>query len=103
MTWKIVFRPEVEDDVAEAADWYENREPGLGTRFVSDVIAVWNSLAANPHLNSRRHRSKDIRWRYPDHFPYRVVYEVMEREHEVVILAVSHAARHDDSWQSRIQ
>ena len=29
MSWKVEFRPEVEDDVAEAAAWYEAREAAL--------------------------------------------------------------------------
>jgi hypothetical protein len=30
MSWRVEFAPEVELDVAEAADWYERRQPGLG-------------------------------------------------------------------------
>ena len=30
MKWRVEFRPEVEQDVAEAAAWYEARQPGLG-------------------------------------------------------------------------
>ncbi len=40
MNWRIVIRPEVEQDVAEAADWYEARQPGLGAEFVEEVIRV---------------------------------------------------------------
>jgi len=34
--------------------------------------------------------------------PYRVVYEVVEEKHLVVIAAVIHAARHDREWRSRV-
>ena len=78
MNWRVVIRPEVEQDVAEAAAWYESRQPGLGVEFVEEVIRVWDALAENPLLNSRRHPRKNIRWRYPDRFPYRVIYEVDE-------------------------
>ena len=43
-----------------------------------------------------------IRWRYPDRFPYRVIYEVDEEQKIVVIAAVLHAARHDRHWKRRI-
>jgi toxin ParE1/3/4 len=102
MTWKIVFRPEVEQDVSEAAAWYESREPGLGRRFTSEIIDVWDSLPENPYQNSRRHTSKNIRWRYPEHFPYRVIYEILENDREVIILAVVHAARDEMYWSRRI-
>lgn len=102
MSWRVEFRPEVEDDLAEAAGWYESRQPGLGTEFVEEIIRVWEALAVNPLLNCRRHPTKNIRWRYPDRFPYRVIYEVLEVERTVVVAAVLHAARHERHWQRRL-
>ena len=101
MNWAVEFRPEVEHDITEAAAWYEARQPGLGAEFAEEVIRVWRALEMNPLLNSRRHPRKNIRWRYPERFPYRVIYEVLEAEHVVVVAAVLHAARHDRGWQQR--
>ena len=102
MTWQLVFRPEVELDLVEAAEWYELRESGLGVRFLEEVRAVWTSLRSNPFLNSKRHPAKDVRWRYPDAFPYRIVYQILETEKTVLILAVTHAARSHTQWRRRI-
>ena len=84
MKWRVVIRPEVETDITEAVQWYEERESGLGAKFLNEVFAVWDALTINPLLNARRHPHKNIRWRYPEHFPYRIVYEVIEAEHTVV-------------------
>jgi len=102
MNWRVEFRPEVEQDMAEAAAWYESRQAGLGAEFIEEVIRVWDALAENPFLNSRRHTSKNIRWRYPNRFPYRVIYEVLEPGQTVVDAAVLHAARDDRHWRRRI-
>jgi toxin ParE1/3/4 len=102
MSWRVVIRPEVEQDVAEAAAWYETRQPGLGGEFVEEVIRVWDALAENPLLSTRKHPRKDIRWRYPDRFPFRVIYHVDEISRTVIIAAVLHAARHDRHWQRRL-
>jgi toxin ParE1/3/4 len=102
MKWRVEFRPEVEQDMAEAAAWYEARQPGLGAEFIEEVIQTWDSLAENPMLNCRRHPSRNIRWRYPDRFPYRVIYEVVEQERTVIVAAVLHAARHDREWSRRL-
>jgi toxin ParE1/3/4 len=101
MNRRVVLRPEVEEDVAEAAEWYESRQPGLGMEFIEEIILAWNVLAENPLLNARQHSSKNIRWRYPDRFPYRIIYEVLEAEHTIIVAAVLHAARHDRHWKWR--
>ena len=93
MNWRVVIRPEVESDVAEVARWYESQQAGLGAEFVEEIIQAWAALAENPLLNARRHPRKNIRWCYPERFPYRVIYEVLEAEHSVVVAAVLHAAR----------
>ena len=102
MRWRVEFAPEVERDVTEAAEWYELRQPGLGARFVKEIIRVWDALANNPLLYCRRHATKNIRWRYPECFPYRVIYEVDEASQTVRVAAVLHAARHDRHWKKRI-
>jgi plasmid stabilization system protein ParE len=101
MSWKIEFRREVEDDILEAANWYESRRAGLGHEFVNEVVRVWDSLVENPFANSRRHPRKNIRWRYPKRFPYRVIYEVDEVARLVIVAAVLHAARDEWRWKQR--
>lgn len=102
MSWRVVVRPEAEEDVVEAANSYDSRSEGLGAEFTDEVVRVFDALADNPFLNSRRHPRKNIRWRYPDRFPYRVIYEIIEDENTVVIAAVLHAARHDREWRRRL-
>lgn len=102
MNWRVVVRPEVERDVAEAARWYDSQQEGLGGQFREEVIQVFDALAANPLLYCRHHPRRNIRWRYPERFPYRVIYEVEENTRTVVIAAVLHAARHDRHWQQRM-
>lgn len=102
MSWLIEFRPEIADDVEEAARWYEFREAGLGGEFVEEVIQVWERILQNPLTGSRRHRDVDIRWRYPERFPYRVVYRIDEGAESVLVIAVLHAARQEQGWEDRI-
>lgn len=103
MKWRVVARPEAEDDVREAARWYDTQREGLGDEFIAEVLTVFDALTENPLLLYRRHPTKNIRWRYPHRFPYRVIYEVIEDEHVVVIAGVIHAARHDYVWRRRFE
>ena len=102
MNWQVVARPEAENDVDEIAAWYESRREGLGDQFVEEFLAVLDELAINPLIHCRRGHSRNIRWRYPKSFPYRVIYEVIDREQMVVVAAVLHAARHDREWKRRV-
>ncbi len=102
MTWRVVVRPTAGDDVIEAAAWYDERRVGLGAEFVEEVLRIFDALAVNPLLHARRVPGKDIRWRYPERFPYRVIYEVLEEEQIVVVAAVLHAVRHDQHWRNRL-
>jgi mRNA-degrading endonuclease RelE of RelBE toxin-antitoxin system len=102
MKWQVVARPQARDDILEAAEWYDAQREGLGDEFVEEVLRVLNALESNPLLHCRRHPNKNIRWRYPKRFPYRVIYEVIEEAHVVIVAAVIHAARHDRAWRSRI-
>jgi toxin ParE1/3/4 len=102
MKWTVVARPQVSDDILAAAKWYDSQREGLGTEFTVEVLRVFDALTVNPLLHCRRHETKNIRWRYPDRFPYRVIYEVIESERLVVIAAVLHAARREQLWRERV-
>lgn len=101
MKWTVVARPQARNDILQAADWYDCQSEGLGNGFIEEVLAVFDALEVNPLQHCRRHPIKNIRWRYPKRFPYRVIYEVIEEERLVVIAAVIHAARHDRVWRQR--
>jgi plasmid stabilization system protein ParE len=102
MSWRLAARPQVDADVTEAATWYEDREPGLGVAFMEEIFRVWDELADNPLLNSRRVAERNIRWRWTRRFPYRVVYEVDEERRSILVIAVLHSARHHRHWQRRL-
>jgi toxin ParE1/3/4 len=102
MKWQVVARPQAEDDILEAVAWYDGQRAGLGDEFTEEILAIFDALEANPLLSSRYHRTKNIRWRYPRRFPYRVIYEVLEDDRLVIIAAVVHAARHDRVWRGRV-
>jgi len=48
MKWRVVARPQAEDDVREAAHWYDVQQPGLGGEFIDDILALFDALAEDP-------------------------------------------------------
>jgi mRNA-degrading endonuclease RelE of RelBE toxin-antitoxin system len=103
VNWKVVVLPEFYSDLEEAGDWYEQRLQGLGTRFAGEVLDVWADLAVNPLLSCKKDPRRNIRWRYPAKFPYKIVYSVEEETRTVVVIALIHAARHERVLGKRIQ
>jgi len=101
MKWEVVARPQAQADLRKAADWYNSRSSGLGEEFIQAVFDVFDALTINPLLHTRRHATKNIRWRFTKRFPYRVIYEVLEDERQVVVAAILHVARHQSVWRRR--
>lgn len=100
MSWQLAIRPAAQDDITNAADWYENQRPGLGTAFAREIRTAIASLSENPHRFPVRNPRREARWFYPHRFPYRIVYLVSTDT--VTIVAVVHAARHDREWHRRL-
>lgn len=100
--WKVIFSYQVRDEVADAALWYEARQSGLGWALVDELVQIWRELAVNPNLAARKHPKRNLRWRCPKRFPYRVIYEVDEVNRSVLVVAVVHASRSDVGWRDRL-
>jgi len=48
MTYEIRFREEAENDLAEAAAWYQRQQAGLGHEFLDEVFSLLQSIQERP-------------------------------------------------------
>ena len=83
----LLVRPEAEQDLAAARDWYEQRRPGLGFEFLDEVALAFRELEQapeQPRLYYRNFRRVLLR-----RFPYRVFYQVIGPR--LVVFRVLHA------------
>jgi len=64
---EVRLRPEAEQDLEEAAAWYEQQRKGLGQEFLDEAAATFSAIADMPltyaviHRGTRRalmHRQK---------------------------------------------
>jgi plasmid stabilization system protein ParE len=53
MTLPIVLTFEAEDDLDQAAQWYEQRSSGLGTDLLTQVRETFARIMDNPELYRR--------------------------------------------------
>jgi hypothetical protein len=68
MSTKLIIAPEVEQDLAEAYAWHEQRRVGLGEEFLGCVDACIQSICRLPELHATVH--EDYRRAWVRRFPY---------------------------------
>lgn len=96
--YRLVIRPEAEAELAEAVQWYEAKERGLGSEFLRAFRAATAVLRRNPNLYQVV--EGEARRILVGRFPYGIIYEIHGAE--VVILACFHSSREPESWTRRI-
>lgn len=96
----LILHPELADDVTQGTRWYRDIDSELADCFSSEVYRVIDLARATPEQYSKIYR--DYRSILCRRFPYKVVFEIIESDQAVHVLAVSHTSRHPDSWKGRI-
>jgi hypothetical protein len=83
-------------DIKEAANFYENKQKGLGVRFKQQVKKQINSLKINP--NGFTVRYDDVRCMLIKKFPFLVHFKVDNRQNIVSVFAIYHTSRNPEIW-----
>ena len=99
MKYRVIVRPDAEDDLKEAYSWYEDKRTGLGYDFLLQVDAGLNLIARNPNIHPIEY--KETRKHLVKRFPYKIIYLVEGKK--IVILAVIHGKRSPDLIKKRIE
>ena len=102
MTKALRTHRSAEDELAEAALWYEANQPGLGVTFLDLVDTAIDRLRAGLLPSSPVpgvKKAKNARRVLLRRFPYSIVF--YERQDEIVIVAFAHSSRRPGYWRSR--
>lgn len=97
MTREVRLRPEAEQDVADAAGWYEKQREGLGHEFLDEILTMLLSIADNPLMYPNVHRN--TRRAIIHRFPFCVYYQLEDAT--IVVVAVMHGSRSPRRWKNR--
>lgn len=98
MKYALEINANVEIDINEAREYYEQRDTGLGRRFAEEVYTTMQSLEDNPLMFQKRYG--EYRMVTTKRFSYKVIYRVYKTY--VSIVAVQHPGRHPMFWKQRI-
>ncbi|NHC35244.1 type II toxin-antitoxin system RelE/ParE family toxin [Scytonema millei] len=93
-----VFHPLAEQEVIDAAAYYEEQSKGLGLSYLSEVEHAINFLIR--YLEAGSVVRGSIRRLILPKFPYSLLYRILA-ENRIRILAVAHHKRKPQYWNSR--
>ena len=93
------FLPEAEEEMNEAARFYEGRSEGLGEDFLEEVQHTVESILAFPQ--SGPVISENLRRRILQRFPFGLLYAI--EDERIVIVAVAHLKRRPGYWKGRVE
>jgi len=94
---RIVFLELAEEEMLEAATYYENQAPGLGEDFLAQVQRAVDQIAENPWSGGIMRG--DIRRALVPRFPFGILYHIDPTE--IVVIAVMHLRRRPGYWRDR--
>ena len=97
MKLRTFVRPEAQTDIREAARWYEDREAGLGLRFLREIRTTLQHINDNPVMFPII--EEEVRRALLHKFPYSV-YFVNEAD-VVAVIAVLHQHQRPGAWKLR--
>lgn len=91
------FLPEAESELAEAVQFYERAEAGLGAAFALEAERTVDRICAFPESGSKF--SASTRGKITANFPFWVIYRTDAGE--VTIIAIAHQRRKPGYWRKR--
>jgi plasmid stabilization system protein ParE len=97
MARSLRYHPLFDSDVLSAAEWYDGRQPNLGSDFVVRVRRAVDELIEAPVR--RTSIEYGVRYWPVQRFPYVVFYDLTELE--LLILGVMHTSQESKKWLSR--
>lgn len=74
MTLEVRLRAEAEQDLADAATWYETQVSGLGHQFLDEMLTTFSSVSESPLIYPivLRNTRRALTHRFPFGVYYRV-------------------------------
>jgi plasmid stabilization system protein ParE len=97
----IRFLKAAQEELDKAVEWYNQKSPGLGARFLTQVNVSLRRIACHPYLCAKI--KDDIRRCLVNRFPYGLIYGVDEDKEVIVIIAVAHLHRKPGYWHKRVR
>lgn len=94
----VDFLPEADQEMLEAARYYQSLSPGLGDDYIAEVERAVHSIASSPKTWPILEGT--LRRRLIKRFPFGVLYRI--EPDKFLIVAVAHLRKKPGYWKKRI-
>lgn len=91
MSYQSFFVPEAQAELINAWTWYEDKNPGLGDKFLNEVYKRITQIEANPERYPQRKHS--FHETIVKIFPYLIIYRIEKRMKLIIITSIFHTSR----------
>ncbi len=99
MKFKLEYNPDFFNDIAQAVDWYNEKQTGLGDRLFKTIKQQTTKLSSAALQSAIKY--DDIRCLRIEKFPYLVHYRANEQTKTVKVEALFHTSRNPKIWYER--
>ena len=97
MPYTLIIREEALEEMKDAYLYYERAQSGLGERFLSELQKRYDEILEHPQFYGFIDAGKKIRDVNVKHFPYQVVYEIVENA--VIVFSVFNSYQNPSKLQ----
>jgi hypothetical protein len=98
---KVDFLRTAKDELDESFLFYEHELEGLGYRFVNEIYSTVERIKFYPLAWQKIY--KNVRRCLVKTFPYAVIYQIVEEENKILIVALAHLHRKPMYWKDRLK
>ena len=89
--YRTIFSSKAQREIAESWNWYEDRQLGLGDRFLNEIAEHIRKIEQTPirfpiRFKSYREESVPV-------FPFLIIYRINEKKKIIRIVSIFHTSR----------
>lgn len=88
--YSVILSSRAQKEIAEAWNWYEDRQPGLGDRFLKEITDRLRKIEHTP--NRYPTRFKSYKETPVPVFPFLIIYRINKQKKLVRIVSVFHTS-----------
>ena len=94
---KLIFHPDVNNEIKASYEWYQNQVEGLGDDFLAELESAYEAIEELP--NTWPNFSTNCRRYLLSRFPFSVIYRPSNSS--IYVVSVMHNSKKPGYWKSR--